>query len=419
VLLPPGGPADLLALGVSGIVLVATLLAATAAHPRVPPVAVALPGAAFLVLVGAVGAPEAEGAVRDIAPTVAFLVVVLLLSHLADREGLFTWAAAMTAQRAGRSARALLARVVVLSAVVTAVLSLDATVVLLTPVVIATAAHMRVAPLPHAYAAGHLANSASLLLPVSNLTNLLAFAATGLSFLHFTGLMLAPWLVAVAVEFAVLRWLFRAELATPAGEPVTTVPPLPMVVVVVVGLVVVGFGVASLVGLSPVWPAVLGVLVLAVRQLVRRTTRVADLVQAADLPFALFVLALAVVVLAVLRNGVESFLQAVLPNGDTLLPLLAVAAISAVLANLLNNLPATLALLPVAVVGGAAPVLAMLIGVNVGPNLTYVGSLANLLWRRVLGREAPTSAQHSAVGLATVPLTLLASTTALWAALQV
>jgi arsenical pump membrane protein len=419
VLLPPDGPADLLALGVSGVVLVATLIAATAASPRVPPVAVALPGAAFLVLVGAVGFPEAEGAVRDIAPTVAFLVVVLLLSHLADREGLFTWAAAMTARRAGNSARALLARVVVLSAVVTAVLSLDATVVLLTPVVVATAAHMRVSPLPHAYAAGHLANSASLLLPVSNLTNLLAFAATGLSFLHFAGLMLAPWLVAVAVEFAVLRWLFRAQLAKPAGERVTTVPPLPTVAVVVVSLVVVGFGVASLVGVSPVWPAVLGVLVLAVRQLVRRTARITDLVQAADLPFALFVLALAVVVLAVLRNGVEAFLQAVLPDGDALLPLLAVAAVSAALANLLNNLPATLALLPVAAVGGPAPVLAMLIGVNVGPNLTYVGSLANLLWRRVLGREAPTSAQHSAVGLATVPLTLVASTTALWAALQV
>jgi arsenical pump membrane protein len=401
------------------MVLVATLIAATAAHHRVPPVAVALPGAAFLVLVGAVGFREAEGAVREIAPTVAFLVVVLLLSHLADREGLFTWAAAMTAQRAGSSAGGLLARVVVLSAVVTAVLSLDATVVLLAPVVVATAAHMRVSPLPHAYAAGHLANSASLLLPVSNLTNLLAFAATGLSFLHFTGLMLAPWLVAVAVEFAVLRWLFRAELAKPAGEPVTAVPRLPGVAVVVVGMVVVGFGVASLVGVPPVWPAVLGVLVLAVRQLVRRTTRVGDLLRAADLPFALFVLALAVVVLAVLRNGLESFLQTVLPDGDALLPLLAVAGISAVLANLLNNLPATLALLPVAAVGGSAPVLAMLIGVNVGPNLTYVGSLANLLWRRVLGREAPTSARHSAIGLATVPLTVLAATTALWAALQV
>jgi arsenical pump membrane protein len=192
-----------------------------------------------------------------------------------------------------------------------------------------------------------------------------------------------------------------------------------MVVVVVVGLVVVGFGVASLVGVSPVWPAVLGVLVLAVRQLVRRTTRVNDLVQAADLPFALFVLALSVVVLAVLRNGLEAFLHTLLPDGDNLLALLTIAAIAAVLANLVNNLPATLALLPVAAVGGTGPVLAMLIGVNVGPNLTYVGSLANLLWRRVLGREAPTSARHTAVGLATVPLTLLASTTALWLALQI
>jgi arsenical pump membrane protein len=418
VLLLTDGAPDLLALGVSAIVLLAVLLAATTADQRVPPVAVALPGAAFLVLVGAVGAPEAEAAVREIAPTVGFFVVVLLLAHLADREGLFAWAAATTAHQSERSARALFARVVALSAVVTAVLSLDATVVLLTPVVLATAAHMRVAPLPHAYAAGHLANSASLLLPVSNLTNLLAFAATGLSFLHFTGLMLAPWLVAVAAEFLVLRRLFRADLAEPAAEPVTDVPAVPVVAVTVVGLVVVGFGIASLVDLSPVWPAVAGVLVLAARQLVRRTTRPADLVEAADLPFALFVLALAVVVLAVLRNGLESMLAALLPDGDGLLALLAVAAIAAVLANALNNLPATLALLPVAATAGPAPVLAVLIGVNVGPDLTYVGSLANLLWRRVLGADAPASARHTAVGLATVPLTLVAATTALWAALQ-
>ena len=359
-----------------------------------PPVAVALPGAAFLVLVGAVGEPEAEGAVRDIAPTVAFLVVVLLLSHLADREGLFTWAAAVTARRSGRSARALLLRVVVLAAVVTAVLSLDATVVLLTPVVVATAARMRTAALPHAYAAGHLANSASLLLPVSNLTNLLAFAATGLSFLHFTGLMLAPWLVAVAVEFAVLRWLFRAELAKPAGEPVTAVPPLPAVAVVVVGLVVVGFGVASLVGRlarsgppcsgsscwrsgswsagprgSPTWcgPPTC------------RSRCSCSRWPSSCSPCS--------------RNGVETFLHTVLPGRRRRCgALLTIAAIAALLANLLNNLPATLALLPVLAVGGAGPVLAMLIGVNVGPNLTYVGSLANLLWRRVLGREAPSSA---------------------------
>lgn len=410
---------DPLALLVSAVVLVAALVIAAVGSERVRPAFVAVPGAIYLVLVGALGYPAAEGAVREVAPTVGFLVVVLLLAHLADREGLFTWAAAFTARQAGRSAGGLLWRVVVLSAVVTAVLSLDATVVLLTPVVLATAAHMRVPARPHAYAAGHLANSASLLLPVSNLTNLLAFAATGLSFVHFAGLMVAPWVVAVAVEFVVLRRMFRADLAVPVGDPVTEVPRPPLVALVVVGLTVVGFGVASLVGLSPVWPAALGALVLAVRGLARRTSTALDLVTAADVPFALFVFGLSVIVLAVLRSGLQSWLAALLPEGDGLLPLLAVAAVAAVLANLLNNLPATLALLPVAAAGGPGPVLAVLVGVNVGPNLTYAGSLANLLWRRALGELAPGARRFSAVGVATVPLTLVGATVALWAALQV
>ena len=198
-------------------------------------------------------------------------------------------------------------------------LSLDATVVLLTPVVLAAAAHMRDPALPHAYAAGHLANSASLLLPVSNLTNLLAFATTGLSFLHFTGLMAGPWLVAVAVEYLVLRRLFRADLAVPVADPVGRCRPhrccdhrrrsrrrrasgSPR-------------GSASPRSGRPrsgcwCWR---GGSSSAAR------ARVGDLVRAADLPFALFVLGLAVVVLAVLRNGVEDVLHTVLPTGDALL----------------------------------------------------------------------------------------------------
>ncbi len=85
---------------------------------------------------------------------------------------------------AGRPGR-LLTAVFTLASVITAVLSLDATVVLLTPVVFATAAHMGARPKPHLYACTHLSNTASLLLPVSNLTNLLAFGASGLSFTRF------------------------------------------------------------------------------------------------------------------------------------------------------------------------------------------------------------------------------------------
>ena len=90
---------------------------------------------------------------------------------------------------------------VALAAGVTAVLTLDATVVLLTPVVLRTAQQLRVRRRPHLYACAHLANSGSLLLPVSNLTNLLAFAATGLSFGRFTALMALPWTVACLLDW--------------------------------------------------------------------------------------------------------------------------------------------------------------------------------------------------------------------------
>ena len=115
--------------------------------------------------------------------------------------------------------RRLLALVFAAAAGTTAVLSLDATVVLLTPVVFATAARLRVSPRPHVYACSHLANSASLLLPVSNLTNLLALQASDLSFLRFAGLMTLPWLAALAVEWSVLAGAFRGEL-----EPVRHAP---------------------------------------------------------------------------------------------------------------------------------------------------------------------------------------------------
>jgi arsenical pump membrane protein len=290
--------------------------------------------------------------------------------------------------------------------------------VLFTPVVVATAARMGVPARPHAYATGHLANSASLLMPVSNLTNLLAFGATGLSFLHFTGLMAAPWLVAVAVEYAVLRLLFARDLAEPVVTEAVAAPAAPRLALVVVALTVAGFAVASALDVAPVVPAAVAVAVLAARRLATGGSRPGELLRAADLPFGLFVLGLAVVVRGLQDAGLARLLAALLPTGDGLPALLAVAGLAAVLSNLVNNLPATLALVPVAAAGGAPTLLAVLIGVNVGPNLTYVGSLATLLWRRVLGSAAPGAARFSAVGLATVPLTLVGATVALWTALQ-
>lgn len=349
-------------------------------------------------------------------PTVGFLAAILLLGHLVDDEGVFRLLGVQLAKASAGRPQRLLVLVFAAAAAVTAVLSLDATVVLLTPIVLATTTRLGLSARPHVYACGHLANSSSTLLPVSNLTNLLAFAASGLSFLGFTALMALPWAVGVAVEYAVLRWWFRGELRDPAPAPVLDEQPTPWFALAVLALTLVGFGVSAPLRLEPVWVATAGALVLAVRAVARRTITPVGVVRAASPLFCLFVLALGVVVAAVGAQGLTTALRAVLPTTASLPNLLAVAGIAAVLANVVNNLPATLVLLA-AVGTGAGPglVLAVLLGTNIGPNLTYVGSLATLLWRRVLGpQHRPRLAEFTALGLATVPFALLAATVALW-----
>ena len=409
------------ALAVTIPLLVLALAVALRGRDMLTAASVAVLGGAFAVLIGAIGGGPAADEVYDIAPTVVFLSILLVLGHLADAEGLFDWAAAVLARRAGHAPVATFRRVFVLAAVTTAILSLDATVVLLTPVIVATIVRRRLAARPQIYACGHLANSASLLMPVSNLTNLLAFSATGLSFLSFTALMALPWLVAVAVEYAVLRRIFAADLTGQAAQVLTEPHPTPWWALAVVALTVAGFAVGSPIGLAPVWPAAAGAMVLALRRLVRRTSSVNDIIESANLPFALFIFGLAVLVRGVAESGLSDLLSAILPTGDSLGALLAVAGVAAVLANLVNNLPATLALLPVATLIGTPAILAVLIGVNVGANLTYVGSLTNLLWRRVLAPsgDAPSATSFTAIGLLTVPLTLIAATVALWISVRI
>ncbi|MCT7369210.1 arsenic transporter [Mycolicibacterium llatzerense] len=353
-------------------------------------------------------------------PVVGFLAAVLVLAKLCDDEGLFHAAGVYMARHswgAGQSAaRRLLATVFLIAAGTTAVLSLDATVVLLTPVVLSTARTLGVPARPHGYAAAHLANTASLLLPVSNLTNLLAFSTAGLSFTRFTAAMALPWLVAVAAEFVLLRWLFRRELRVAmVDRPAPPPPAIPYFVLTVLILTLIGFGATSLLGLAPAWAAFAGAAVLAIRAVVRGHETVFGIVRAANVPFLVAVLALGVLVSAVLDLGLGDAVSALLPHGTTLPALLGIAAVAAVLSNLINNLPAVLVLLPLVAAGGPVAVLAVLIGVNIGPNLTYPGSLSNLLWRNVVRPEMTARAREfTAVGLVTVPVTLVLAVTGLW-----
>lgn len=404
---------------VAALLALVAVLAFAVARPRgLPEVVLAAPVAALLVVLGEVGPDRAWGEIVSLLPVVGFLVAVLVLGHLCEAEGLFAAAGRRLALAARGEPHRLLLGVFVAASAVTVALSLDATVVLLTPVVLVTASRARLRPRPHVYACTHLANSASLLLPVSNLTNLLALRATGLGFGGFAARMALPWLAVVVVEYVVLRGYFRADLRhRPAQQPDADTPQYSRTAVGVVLATLVGFLVAAAFGAPPVLAAGLGAAVLAAFALRRGRTRVRDLLGAANLPFAAFVLALGVVVLAVTDSGLGSAIAGVLPSGTTWLALLGVAGIAAVAANLLNNLPAVLVLAPLAAsAGGPVAVLAVVLGVNLGPNLTYVGSLATLLWRRLLhARGVPPQIAHfTALGAMTVPLTLLAGTTGLW-----
>jgi arsenical pump membrane protein len=158
---------------------------------------VAVPAAGVVIATGAISLDHAADEAARLGPVIGFLAAVLVLAQLCDDEGLFHACGAWMARTAAGRPRRLLVQVFALASVITAVLSLDATIVLLTPVVFATAARLGARSRPHVYACTHLSNTASLLLPVSNLTNLLAFAASGLSFTRFAALMALPWLVAI------------------------------------------------------------------------------------------------------------------------------------------------------------------------------------------------------------------------------
>ncbi|MFI7408038.1 SLC13 family permease [Streptomyces sp. NPDC049627] len=409
-----------LAEALSAALLVLVLACAVVRPFGLPEAVVAVPAAALLVGVGAVSLDDARAEAAQLGPVIGFLAAVLVLAQLCDDEGLFQACGAWMARTAAGRPRRLLVQVFLAASAITAVLSLDATVVLLTPVVFATAARLGARPKPHVYACTHLSNTASLLLPVSNLTNLLAFAASGLSFARFAALMTLPWLAAIAVEYVVFRRFFATDLDAGAQAPsVTETTELPLFALVTVACTLAGFLLTSALGIDPAWAALAGALTLATRALVRRRTTPKALLGAASVPFLAFVLALGIVVRAVVDNGLDSALGQLIPGGTGLPALLGIAALAAVLANVINNLPAVLVLLPLTAPSGPGAVLAVLLGVNIGPNLTYAGSLATLLWRRIVHAHdgEVELREFTRLGVYAVPASLGASVLALWASL--
>ncbi|MBD9700075.1 arsenic transporter [Flavimobilis sp. GY10621] len=377
---------------------------------------------AVLVATGVLASADVAHLAARVGPVLAFVVGMTVVTDLAARAGLFDAVAARVA-RWGRGSRlALWGLVVVAGAVSTAFLSLDTTAVLLTPVVVVLARHVDVAPLPFALTTVWLANAGSLWLPTSNLTNLLALHALGdPSPLAFARLTWAPALVATVVPMLVLLALFRRAL-TGRHRPEQTPPEPRDPVLLRIAGVTVTLLVPALVSGVDVWiPAVVAAAVLAVAFALRERgapgTPGALRWNLVPWPTLVLVSGLFVVFEAAHGAGLGAWLARVAGEGEGTLDLLRVAVTGMLGANLVDNLPAYLALEPAA--GSPARLVALLVGVNAGPLVTPWASLATLLWHDRLTRLGVSVrwGGYMALGLLVAPLTVLLATLTLAAML--
>lgn len=365
------------------------------------------------VATGALPADDARALAERTLPVLVFVAGLTVVAEMCAGAGLFDFAAGLASRLARGRRWALWGLVVVLATVSTAVLSLDTTAVLLTPVVIALARRTHTPPLPFALAVLALANTASLVLPVSNLTNLLADHNLRQAGVGYLGLMWAPALAAIVVTLLVLAIRDGRSLAGHYDSH----PPRPPRDRVLLGLCAAAVGVlavAFVVG-APTAPTAVGVAVVLLAATLLRHQKLP--VAARDLvPWRtlLVVLGLFVVVETAHAHGLGTLLAHAAGTGGTAGDLLRLAAVGALTSNAINNLPAYLALEPAAATDPVR-LAALLIGTGVGPLLTPWGSLATVLWWQrcrtvLLDVHAGTIVRQ---GLVLAPLAVVAATLAL------
>jgi arsenical pump membrane protein len=322
-------------------------------------------------------------------PAFALVAGLLLVGATAAREGLFAELGAFAARAPG-GGTALLASLLFVTAAVTAVLNLDTAVVFLTPVLLHAARHRGLGEEPFLYGAVFMANSASLLLPGSNLTNLIVLAHDHVSGSTFAARLWPAWVVAVAVTIAFLAVVFRGRLH-PSSPPAIERPPFrpragSSAVAVATVLVLVLARPALPVLAVGAAAAFLG------RVPLRTAARAAN-------PLLLGGVLGVAVVLGTLARAVHGLGHLTTHTGRWTTAWLGVGA-----AVLVNNLPAA------SVLSAQPPAhpRALLLGLNLGPNLAVSGSLSAVLWLQVAraAQAKPSVVRYSLLGLALVPLSL-------------
>jgi arsenical pump membrane protein len=375
-------------------------------------------GGAAMLLLGLVTPGQAAAIVFEGRDALFFLAGLLVLADLMRAAGFFEWAAIHAARSAKGSGPALFRNVFVLGAAVTALLSLDTTAVMLTPVVLAFVGRLNLKPRPFLFACAFIANTGSLLLQVSNLTNLLFAGAFKWGFTTFTARMALPQLLALGVNYLVFRRLFQRSLSAEFSEqalpePKTVIPDRRFfrAAVAVFIAVVIGYGIGDIFRIPPYVFAISGaILLFGVGLRLRRVNL--GLFREVSWSVFPFVIGLFVVVRAMENLGLVDLVNRLMDGSHSKLLTVGIGVFGAGFgSNVVNNIP--MALLSISGLHHGADLAryASLIGCNIGPNLTVTGSLATMLVIASARKhgEQVSAADFLKVGLVTTPWVLAAA----------
>ena len=362
---------------------------------KVPEAVWAVGGAVALVSLGLLPAGAAWRGVGRGLDVYLFLTGMMLLAEVARVTGLFDWLASLAASHARGSATRLFRLIYAVGIVVTVFLSNDATAVVLTPAVAAVTRACKVAdPLPYLFICALIANAASFVLPISNPANLVIYGSQMPPLGQWIALFAVPSIVAIGVTYLILRWTQRKALLEPIAAEIE-VPHLSGAAKAAasgIGVTAVLLTVASALGWQLGLPTCAAGIVTLVGVTALRRSSPWPLLREISWGIIPLVAGLFVLVAALEQSGVILALSESLRAGVRDAPVLTAAGSGVVvgfLSNLVNNLPAGL-MAGTAVQAAHVPAgvsSAILIGVDLGPNLSVTGSLATILWLTALRRE--------------------------------
>lgn len=406
--------AHVLLLGIVAVSIVLMLI-----RPRdIPEVWWVGSGALLLVVLRLIPFKLAGQAVREGSDVYLFLIGMMLLSELARENGVFNWVSTRAVLGARNRCARLFALIYGIGTLVTLCMSNDATAVVLTPAVLSAVRKADVEPTPHLFACAMIANAASFVLPISNPANLVVFHEGMPPLGRWLASFLVPALLSILSTYFVLRFYFRAELRAemrcdPKEEPLQRGGK-----VVLGGLV---FVVAVLLTASSLnidlgLPTCTAALVITAVVSIRERSNPVQLARRISWSTLLLVAGLFIMVDAVESLGVLRYTQAALAWAQHLRPAVAVVVTGmavGVANNIVNNLPLGLvagATVHAAHVKGLIAT-AVLVGVDLGPNLSVTGSLATILWLLALRKEkmSVSAWDFLKAGLIAMPAAMLAS----------